>query len=149
MKILFSLCLGVALLFSETHAAAASDVIARVNCVLEADGKVECHEGEDLPCMAFFDVRASEDTLLSEAVLAKLKELDILMGEVDGIHLEFFGIKTGESVHSGWRKISDEDVLTFWETCANVEEEGRDLNLFQMGQGSLSSYVIKVEYSTE
>lgn len=149
MKILFSLCVGFALYFSNTHAAAVSDVIARVNCVLEADGKVGCHEGEHLPCMAFFNVKASEDALLSEAVLAKLKALGILKADIEKIHLEFFGIKTGESVHSGWRKISDEEVVAFWETCANVGDADRDLNLFRMRQGSLSSYVMKVGYSTE
>jgi hypothetical protein len=152
MNRLAKLCISIVLSLSSLSAAEAASetVFRRFNCVLERNGSMQCHEGHDTPCVCFFDVRAAKETSLTTAILAKLREMDILDASVDTVVLSVYGVGRDGSIHSGWDTLSAEQQDVFWRDLAleGYTSEERNLNNLLIERAALARYVIKLSYDT-
>lgn len=142
---LFGLC-GVDAA-ADSLAAEPSCVIARFNCVIEKNGKLDCHEGHDeMLCISFFDVKGEGAYSINALIMAKMKELNLIEPSVNILQLELFGVRRGASVHESWTKITEEQVEAFWNSVISAGVGARDLNHVTLGATRFSDYVIKVSY---
>jgi len=149
MKTWIKLYAGIFLILNGLNAAAmaidSTTVTRRINCVLERNGAMECHAEHPKPCICFFDVIGLSSTPLNAAILNKLKELKVIDNVVDSIRLTLYGVANGESIHTGWTAMTEEQIE---QSLVNIfkEREIKDLNELPLRYSTLGKYVIKVSY---
>ncbi len=132
---------------ADSLAAEPSCVITRFNCVIEKNGKLDCHEGHgDFPCISFFDVNGARTHSINALILAKMKELNLIDPGVNILQLGRFGVRLGTSVHESWTKITEKQVEAFWNSVSSEGIAVRDLNHLPLGTRRFADYVIKVSY---
>lgn len=164
---ILSLLLSIGLANTANAAAAfdeafpAENVVQAFNCVFQINGRLSKHvcaceeaaECNHLPCVLFFHLSKEPNAKIGAELIHKLREFhqDLPEAESD-IAVELYGVaaEAGRSIHSGWRRVTADEVEQFWLGVApGVDVVGRSLEYISFSGEYLAPYILKITYNTE
>jgi hypothetical protein len=165
-KWILSLLLSIGLMNTASAAAAfdeafpAENVVQAFNCVVQKNGRLSKHACDcaeaarcnHLPCVLFFHLSKEPDARIGAELIHKLREFHPDLPEAaSDIAVELYGIaaEAGRSIHSGWRRVTADEVEQFWLGVApGVDAAARSLKDISFSGVHLAPYILKITYNT-